>query len=257
MPYAKINGYNFYYESHGAGPAVVFAHGRGGNHLSWWRQIPVFSKKFRCITFDHREFGLSINPPDTRGKHAFVDDLVGLLDHLSIDSTYLIGQSMGGWTCLNFALTHPKRSRALVMTNTTGGIGDPSVVDLLVKRGDAAAQRITGPGFDEKNPELSFLIAQFRVLNDALNPPLRETRASFMTSTEGPKAADLKKMVVPTLMIGSQQDVLFPPDVMNACVKLIPGAQLKMFDGPGHYVHYEMPDEFNELVMNFFGAAAK
>jgi pimeloyl-ACP methyl ester carboxylesterase len=90
------------------------------------------------------------------------------------------------------------------------------------------------------------------VLNDTLNPPLRETRASFMTSSEGPKAAELSKMSTPTLMIGSEQDVLFPPDVMRACEKLIPGAKLKLFDGPGHFVHYERPAEFNKLVMDFF-----
>lgn len=252
MPYVNINDFKFYYESHGSGPAVLFAHGRGGNHISWWRQIPAFSKSFRCITFDHREFGLSCNPPDERGKHAFVDDVVKLLDHLSIESTYLVGQSMGGWTALNFALRYPDRSRALVLTNTTGGIGDPSVVDLLKKRGDAGATRITGPGFDEEHPDLAFLIAQLRVLNDTLNPPLRETRASFMTSSEGPKAAELSKMSTPTLMIGSEQDVLFPPDVMRACEKLIPGAKLKLFDGPGHFVHYERPAEFNKLVMDFF-----
>jgi 3-oxoadipate enol-lactonase len=252
MPYAKINGFNLYFESHGTGPAVVFAHGRGGNHINWWRQIPAFSTSYRCITFDHREFGLSCNPPDERGKRAFVDDLVKLLDHLSIDSTYLVGQSMGGWTALNFALQYPDRSRALVLTNTTGGIGDASVVDLLVKRGDARASRITGPGFDEENPDLAFLLAQLRTLNDALNPPLRETRASFMTSRDGPKALELSKMAIPTLMIGSDHDVLFPPDVMRACVKLIPNAQLKMFEGPGHFVHYEHPTEFNKLVMGFF-----
>lgn len=35
MPYAPINGTRMFYESHGEGPAIVFAHGRGGNHLSW------------------------------------------------------------------------------------------------------------------------------------------------------------------------------------------------------------------------------
>ncbi len=59
MPYAAVNGINLYYELHGSGPAVVFAHGAGGNHLSWWQQIPVFSPRFRCIPFDHRAFGLS------------------------------------------------------------------------------------------------------------------------------------------------------------------------------------------------------
>ena len=52
MPYADINGTQMFYESHGEGPALVFAHGRGGSHLSWWRQVPVFQREHRCITFD-------------------------------------------------------------------------------------------------------------------------------------------------------------------------------------------------------------
>ncbi|MCC7483439.1 MAG: alpha/beta hydrolase [Burkholderiales bacterium] len=251
MPYATINGLDLYYESHGSGPAVVFAHGRGGNHLNWWRQIPVFAREYRCITFDHREFGLSRNPPDARGKSAYVEDLAGLLDHLKIESTCLVGQSMGGWACLNFALQFPARSKALVLANTTGGIGDASVVDVLIEHGDPGAQRISGKGFDESNPELAFLLAQFRTLNDALNPPLRESRASFMTSREGPKAAELAGLSVPTLLIGATGDVLFPPAVMQACAKLIPGARLKLFEGAGHFVHYELPGEFNETVASF------
>ena len=42
MPFATINGADLFYESHGTGPAIVFAHGRGGNHLSWWRQVAAF-----------------------------------------------------------------------------------------------------------------------------------------------------------------------------------------------------------------------
>lgn len=47
MPKAAVNGIQLYYESHGEGPAIVFAHGRGGNHLSWWRQVPAFSDDYR------------------------------------------------------------------------------------------------------------------------------------------------------------------------------------------------------------------
>ena len=50
MPKASINGIELYYKSHGEGPAITFAHGRGGNRLSWWQQVPVFSKDYRCIT---------------------------------------------------------------------------------------------------------------------------------------------------------------------------------------------------------------
>ena len=43
MPFANINGIELYYETHGQGPALVFAHGGGGSHLSWWQQVPEFS----------------------------------------------------------------------------------------------------------------------------------------------------------------------------------------------------------------------
>ncbi len=104
MPSARINGIDLYYESHGEGPALVFGHGRGGNHLSWWQQIPEFSRPYRCITFDHRGFGDSVDVANGPGQEAFVEDLKGLLDHLGIERARLIAQSMGGRTCLGFAL---------------------------------------------------------------------------------------------------------------------------------------------------------
>ena len=45
-----------------SGPAMVFAHGRGGNHMSWWQQVARFSGDYRCITFDHRGWGQSLAP---------------------------------------------------------------------------------------------------------------------------------------------------------------------------------------------------
>ncbi|MCH8282189.1 MAG: alpha/beta fold hydrolase, partial [Chloroflexi bacterium] len=96
MPQAPVNGIELYYESHGEGPAIVFAHGRGGNHMSWWQQVPAFREEYRCITFDHRGWGASPDSANPRGRSAFVEDLTGLLDHLGVDRTFLVAQSMGG-----------------------------------------------------------------------------------------------------------------------------------------------------------------
>ena len=67
MPLAHINGIELYYEVHGEGPALVLAHGGGGNHLSWWQQVPALAKHYRCITFDHRGFGSSRDLDDGPG----------------------------------------------------------------------------------------------------------------------------------------------------------------------------------------------
>ena len=87
MPLVRINGIELYYEIHGEGPAVVLAHGAGGNHLSWWQQVPRLSQHFRCVTFDHRGFGSSRDLPDGPGADAFIEDLRQLLDHLGIERT--------------------------------------------------------------------------------------------------------------------------------------------------------------------------
>ncbi|HKS92033.1 MAG TPA: alpha/beta hydrolase, partial [Tepidiformaceae bacterium] len=102
MPFIEANGANLYYESHGDGPAIVFAHGAGGNHLSWWQQVPYFRERYRCITFDHRGFGRSVDPGTTPAQRAFPEDLRGLLDGLGIERAFLVAQSMGGSTCLGF-----------------------------------------------------------------------------------------------------------------------------------------------------------
>ena len=111
MPTAPVNGINIYYETSGEGPAVVFAHGKGGNHISWWQQVPVFSRAFRCITFDHRGWGRSLNPRGSIGREAFVD-------HLEVQRAFLVAQSMGGLTCLGFALAHAERTIGLVLADT-------------------------------------------------------------------------------------------------------------------------------------------
>ncbi len=256
MPYADLGEVRLYYESHGEGPAVVFAHGRGGNHLNWWQQIPAFSRSFRCISFDHRGFGLSQCPPGARHKKAFADDLRALLDLLGVKRAYLVGQSMGGWTCLSFALAHPKRCVALVLANTTAGISDPAITDVLAQRGDDAGQTLTGRHFQANKAEEAFLLRQLRGLNEALNAPLPESRLAFITSASGPNAVALAEMRIPTLVIGAMQDALFPPEVMRVVARLIPGARLLLFEGAGHFVHYELPQAFNAAAIDFFRSQA-
>ena len=249
MPKAPVNGIELYYESTGEGPAVLFAHGRGGNHLSWWQQVPVFCRKYRCVTFDHRGFGQSLNPPTEPGRDAFVDDLRDLLDHLGIDSVFLVAQSMGGLTCLGFALEYPQRVKGLVLADTTGGIGEDSVVDVIVNRKapDDTMLRAVAPDFRDSDPAKAFL---YREIN-LMNPP-KELEPNGFTSGEGPKAQELAGMRVPTLLIVGSEDVVMPPTAMELSHKLIPGSRLEVVDGAGHSVYFEKPDIFNRLVLDFF-----
>ena len=256
MPTASVDGIQLYYESHGQGPAIVFAHGRGGNHLSWWRQVPAFSENHRCITFDHRGWGASVDAADGPGRAAFVEDLKQLLDHLEIQQAFLVSQSMGGLTCLGFALAYPDRCLGLVLGDTTGGVGDASVLEELedVNPPAGGPGRALSAGFIRNDPDLVFLYTQIQ----GLNPEnANDGIVSSFRDENGPKAAELAGLKVPVLLIVGEEDLIFPPKVINAVHRLIPGSQMEVVPGAAHSTHFEQPEVFNRLVGDFVAKAAK
>ena len=94
----------FITRSDGAGPFLVFAHGLGGNHLSWWQQVPHFRDRYTCVTFSHRGFAPSSAPPGGPDPADYAGDLAALLDHLGARDVRIVAQSMGGWSALEYRL---------------------------------------------------------------------------------------------------------------------------------------------------------
>ena len=117
MPYANVNGARLYFERRGAGPDLVFLHGAGGNHLSWWQQLPDFADKFRCTVYDARGWGLSRGDMAV-GRAALGTDLVALLDHLAIERAHVVAQSMGGRAVAGLTRLAPERVASLVLCGT-------------------------------------------------------------------------------------------------------------------------------------------
>jgi 3-oxoadipate enol-lactonase len=236
-----------YYEVHGEGPAIVFAHGAGGNHLSWWQQVPAFAKQYRCITFDHRGFGQSLDVPNGPGSQAFVQDLQELLDYLNVERVSLVAQSMGGRTCLGLTLASPDRVQALVLADTTGGFSDARMAEVRaegekVLAGPHPPPRTYARSFLEEHPKRAFLYEQIRVIN-----PLRQE-----TPVPGPTAAQVQALRTPTLLIVGEHDIITPPAVIEMMQSYIPHARLAEVAAAGHSVYFEKPDEFNRLVLEFF-----
>ena len=74
---------NLYYEVSGTGPALLFAHGLGGNHLSWWQQVPHFRGRYTCVTFAHRGFAPSSAPPGGPDPADYAGDIAALVDPIA------------------------------------------------------------------------------------------------------------------------------------------------------------------------------
>jgi pimeloyl-ACP methyl ester carboxylesterase len=257
MPLARINGIELYYEVHGEGPAVVLAHGGGGSHLSWWQQVPVLSQHFRCVTFDHRGFGSSRDLSEGPGADAFIEDLRQLLDHLGIERTALVSQSMGGWTSLGFASKYPQRVTALALCDTTGGIDDPEVAREMKSLSQATQgrlaivlQRAYSTEFPKREPARCFLYQQISGLNVNVPPNLLAKLTAMRHPVE-----PLVQNHIPTMLLVGEEDVLIPAQTMELMARRIAHARLVKVPGAGHSVYFERPDQFNRIVMEFLRGA--
>ena len=257
MPMLPVTGGELYYEVHGEGDrAIVFAHGAGGSHLSWWQQVPHFSRRYRCITLDHRGFGQSLDH-SRETIAAYRRDLAELLDHLGIESAAIIAQSMGGFTGMSFAGAHPERVWALVMANTFLGVGDEALVARArehweglaqVDPAGAAADQTTmvGQRYKEEHPDGVFLYQQLR----ALNPPL-DLPNTYSIEDGAISVAELARLDVPVLFLAGQEDGVIPIELTAAAQQHVHGSRIERVPEAGHSLYWEMPDVFNARVDAF------
>lgn len=258
MPWLERPGARIYFEVHGPAdaPAVVFAHGLGGNHMSWWQQVPHFARRYRCITFAHRGFAPSTQSSAQPGAAAFADDLAALIDHLELPDVRLVAQSMGGWTCLAYAIANPQRVKALVMCDTHGTFISPEIEDVYraVPRGREAAlfergiHPAGGERMAEEQPALHHLYWQINNLAADLDKDaLRRQLGALRTTT----AEALTVLQMPVLCLAGEEDIVIPPAAVELLAAALPDAGFVLIPRAGHSVYFERAETFNHLVSEF------
>src|SRR5258705_13869203 len=123
MAFMTKDGFRLYYEdTGGSAPAILFLHGAGGNHLSWWQQVPVFAEEYRCITVDQRGFGQSPDVAGGPGPPPLGTDGIAPLDHLRIARAPPLAPSMGGRAAGGAAPRTPRRFWGVVLANPGGNL---------------------------------------------------------------------------------------------------------------------------------------
>ena len=114
------DGVRIHYVDQGSGQPVVLIHGYTGSLAGWVETgvLPNLAKDYRVIAFDSRGHGKSDKPHDPASYGIqMVQDVVRLLDHLSIARAHIVGYSMGAVITAKLLTTHPER----FLTATLGG----------------------------------------------------------------------------------------------------------------------------------------
>jgi len=255
-------GCRVYYEVTGSGPAIIFAHGIGSNHLTWWQQVPHFSDRYTCVTFSHRGYppGSEIGVPDPK---EFAGDLAALIEHLQLPDVRLVAQSMGGWTCVEYILSFPHKVRALVLASTCGTIqrrsvplADPQRLPewnrrAAATRADMQRRGISPPAGERmarEQPALHFLYQAIANASAAFDREELRKRTLAM-ATRPPNV--LRGLAMPTLFITGEEDTTYPPFLSDALAPLMPNAKVEQVRGAGHSVYFQRASVFNQLVDRF------
>jgi pimeloyl-ACP methyl ester carboxylesterase len=104
----------------GDGPPLLFIHGLGGIWQNWLLNIPAFMGTHRCVALDLPGFGQSDMPEGEISIHGFARTVDKLCDRLDIDNPVVIGNSMGGFTGAELAVSFPTRVAKLVLVTAAG-----------------------------------------------------------------------------------------------------------------------------------------
>jgi 3-oxoadipate enol-lactonase len=254
MAFMEQSGFRLYYEDTGGpGPAVLFLHGAGGNHLSWWQQVPVFAEEYRCISVDQRGFGQSPDVAGGPGPEGLAPDAIALLDHLGIARVAAVAQSMGGWAAVGAAVRAPGRFWAIALANTVGNLTCPEIADVRQRLAAASPPRppilwhaALGETFRKEQPVRSFLYAQISGINPPPAADFRDRLARLTTPVEAYAATR-----VPTLFLTSDEDGLIWPDLVEMVHRHVPGSRFTRVEAAGHSTYFERPDVFNREVGAF------
>jgi pimeloyl-ACP methyl ester carboxylesterase len=155
-----------------------------------------------------------------------------------------------------------------------------NVERLLAQGGGAAAQAIEGAETDRwvalmsarsraseligqipayrASPEL---YKQIRMLNEfgpnrlVSEPRIMRLRALEREPDTAASKESLAAMPMPVLFVGGEHDEVMPVSLMEIAHGLIPSSDMVVVPGTAHSVHFEAPEIFNHIALEFFKAS--
>lgn len=245
MPYINRDGVNIYYETHGAGPAILLTHGFSATADMWGPQVDMLQGDHQVIVWDMRGHGRSDSPDDGAlyGEPQTIADMAMILDATGVTAAIIGGHSLGGYMSLAFRNAYPERVSAMVLSGTGPGF----------RRDDTrAAWNIVanGMGDDIARGGLASLGGRSREMDPHHHKSvdgLVQAARHMLTQRDAAVLESLPAIAVPTLITVGRNDTnyLNGAKYMNA---KIAGSEYHVFEDAGHAVNLDQAEAFNAVL---------
>lgn len=249
----------FYYEIHGEGIPVLFLAGTMADHSIWLQNLPEFNN-YQVILFDNRDVGQSSLASQPYGAKEMAADALALLQHLNLPAAHVIGHSLGGQIAQELYFLAPERVRSLILFNTWAKTDNycaslfwlwQTLRDRLVNDLEfVQAMLVFGTGRSTLRTANIEALAQSFTENGKL-----QSADAFHRNVEADLAADtlerLHLIRCPTLVLSSEEDLIFPHWHAQQLATGIAGAETIRLSGVGHNAMLENSATFNQTVLDF------
>ena len=257
------------------GPVLIAHHGGGGigSLEEPKRTFGPLNDEYRVVVFDARGCGRSEGKPPF--SHAqWAADVDGLREWLGAEQVVVAGGSYGGFIALEYAVAYPDRVSAMVLRDTSA-----DNTNLAIAKDNARNQTrvsINWENFDRywgghirDNEDLKACWAELIPLYDyEYNPEAARERveagiyrheAHNWCFQENQPNYDLKPQLpnisCPTLVTVGRADWVTPVSSAETLARLIPNAQLVVFEKSGHSPQVEEAELFQRTVREFLRGA--
>jgi 3-oxoadipate enol-lactonase len=254
----KANGITFNYEINGpeGAPWLVFSNSLATTLAMWDEQARVLGQSFRVLRYDQRGHGATEAPEGNYTFDLLIDDVIALMDALSIAKINFAGLSMGGVTAMGLALRYPDRiERAIVCDSPCASSPQTSQqwqerIAIAREKGMEALVEPTATRWFP--PEI---VAANPPYVDRVRQMIRQTpvngfigcAAALADHDFRSKAATVTRPVA--FIVGEKDGVT--PAAMRQMHEMIPGSPYVVMPGAGHISNLDRPEEFNRAVRDF------
>jgi 3-oxoadipate enol-lactonase len=257
----EINGITLRYTVDGpaGAPSLTFAHALSLDMRSWAAQVAHFQDRFQVVLLDLRGHAKTDLNGAPFSIEDLADDVVGLLDHLSIERTHFVGSSLGGMAGFALALDHPYRLASLTLLATQGvlpreraAIQRENIAKMhadergLALQVDAMLERLNRDGYRTADPE------GYALLRDMATSSTVEGYERACIAIAAMNYDDrLGDIATPTLVVAGSIDASTTPERMAVYSTDIPNAQMSVIPGAAHFPNFDSPDAFNKVLDEF------
>jgi len=236
-----------YLDSDNGGHALIALHAHWMEGQTYAPLADALAPEWRVIALDQRGHGHS-DHARTYTREDYLDDLLGLFEHLQLADAVLLGNSLGGANAYQFAARHPERVRALIIED----IGATVQSDISFTVNWAGTSRSKKELEERIGPRL------LPYLQDSIRQAPEGWRLAFdaedMLSSQrglnGDHWQDWLATDCPALLIGGDESRVTSRTQLEEMATRRPNTQLVVLKG-GHVVHFDNPDGFTSAVKPF------